>query len=89
MRTSAGKPLSMSELREVIGTIIRSDPTRISADANLAQIGLDSIGSLRLLNHLRQNGTRVSYRELAMQPTLTDLQRYLAVRGPHTDQSSA
>ena len=71
------KPPTLDELREAVATMIGTEPGAIPLDANLNHLGVDSIGMMRLVNKWRRVGIRVSFRELAAEPTLAAWQRYL------------
>jgi aryl carrier-like protein len=71
----AAGPPSRDELRAAVATIIGAEPEAIGDDANLLRLGVDSLGMMRLVNHWRREGIRVSSRELAADPTLAGWHR--------------
>lgn len=73
----AGQPPTLEELRDLVAAIVGVEPSTIPDDANLIRLGVDSLGMLRLVNRVRRAGLRVSYQELAAEPTLAAWQRYL------------
>lgn len=84
---TSGEPLTLDELREVVATIIGLEPSAIPEEANLLQLGIDSLGMMRLVNRLRRAGMRVSFRELSAEPTLASLRRQMAApSGDSTDE---
>jgi aryl carrier-like protein len=74
---TAGERPTLDQLREAVAAIIGSEPDAIPEDANLLQLGVDSLGMMRLVNRWRREGIRVSSRELAAQPTLAAWQRHI------------
>lgn len=68
---------TLEELRELVASLVGTEPSAIPDDANLIRLGIDSLGMLRLVNRVRKAGLRVSYEELAAEPTLAAWQRYL------------
>lgn len=84
---TAGEPPTLDELREAVAAIIGSEPSAIPEDANLIHLGIDSLGMMRLVNRWRRTSIRVSFRELAAEPTLAAWQRHMdAVRGESTGE---
>lgn len=77
---TAGEPPTLDELREAVAAIIGSEPSAIPEDANLIQLGIESLGMMRLVNRWRRVGIQVSIRELATEPTLAAWQQYLAAQ---------
>jgi aryl carrier-like protein len=74
---AAGTPPTLDELREAVAALIGSEASEVPLDANLNHLGVDSLGMMRLVNRWRRAGIRVSFRELAAEPTLAAWQRYL------------
>jgi aryl carrier-like protein len=68
---------SEDELREAIAAIIGADPAALDEGADLVELGLDSLRRIQLVDRLREMGLRVSFRELAAEPTLAALRRRL------------
>jgi aryl carrier-like protein len=73
----AGTPPTLDELRALVAEMIGSEPGAVPLDANLNQLGVDSLGMMRLANRWRRAGVRVSFKELAAEPTLAAWQRHL------------
>lgn len=73
-----GKPPTVEELRETVAGLVGTEPDAIPLDANLNELGVDSLGMMRLANRWRRVGVRVSFRELAADPTLAAWQRFAA-----------
>ena len=71
------KPPLMDELREAVAAIIGSEAGAVSDEANLVQLGVDSLGMLQLVNRIRRSGLRVSFKVLAADPSLGAWHRYL------------
>jgi aryl carrier-like protein len=76
-RTS--EPPTLDDLREAIAALTGLEPHAVPEDANLIQLGVDSLGMMRLVNRWRRARIKVSYRELAAEPTLAAWRRYLDV----------
>lgn len=76
------EPPTIEEMREAVATMVGADPSTIADDANFVRLGVDSVGMLRLANRLRRAGIRVSYNDLATDPTLAGWQRYIAKVSP-------
>lgn len=77
-------------LREDVAAMIGTDPGAIGQDANLVHLGLGSLEMMRLVNRWRREGVKVSFRELAAEPTLGAWQRHLdavAAAGPEGDRA--
>lgn len=70
-------PPTLDELRALVAELIGSEPSAVPLDANLNQLGVDSLGMMRLANRWRRAGIRVSFKELAAEPTLAAWQRHL------------
>ncbi|QXJ22627.1 hypothetical protein AGRA3207_003659 [Actinomadura graeca] len=69
--------LTIDDLREAVATQIGVDAASIDDDANLHGLGVDSLGMIRLANRFRRAGLRVSYGQLAREPTLAAWKRRL------------
>lgn len=75
----AAAPPTLDDLRTEIGTMLGADPDSIPLDANLIQLGVDSLGLMRLANRWRRAGIKVSFRELVNEPTLEAWRRQLDI----------
>lgn len=72
---AAGQPPTPQELREAVAAIVGSEPGAIPMDANLLHLGIGSLEMMQLVNRWRRANIRVSFRELAAEPTLAAWQR--------------
>jgi aryl carrier-like protein len=70
-------PPTIDRMRAAIAEILGTPPAAISDDANLFQLGLDSLGVMRLVTSWRREGVRVSSRDLLADPTLRAWQAHL------------
>jgi aryl carrier-like protein len=70
-------PLTPDQLRQAVTAIIGLESDDIPADANLVDLGIDSMGVMLLIRRWREQGIRVSYRELVANPTLAAWQQHL------------
>jgi aryl carrier-like protein len=75
-------PADQDGLREIVAAIIGAEPDAIAEDADLGELGLDSLRAIQLVERLRGMGLRVSFRELAAEPTLAALRRRLDAPRP-------
>lgn len=57
-------------LRVTVAEILGTAPDTLKADDNLFEVGLDSLGVLRLVNRLRRDRIEVGFATLAQAPTL-------------------
>ena len=83
-RSTASEPPTLDELREAVAGLLGTTSADIPVDANLLQLGVDSIGVMRLVNGWRRAGLRVSSRELFAEPTLLAWRRHLETLGHDT-----
>jgi aryl carrier-like protein len=65
-----GPPPTTAELRAAVANILRTDPAALAEDANLLDLGLDSLGMMRVINLWRRAGIRMSLDDLTAEPTL-------------------
>lgn len=72
------EPPTLEELQEIVAGLLGTAPGTIPVDVNVVQLGLDSLGMMRVLNRLRRTGVRLSVRELAAEPTLAAWHRSVA-----------
>jgi aryl carrier-like protein len=91
---TAGEPPTQQELRDAVAAIVGSEPGAIPLDANLFHLGIGSLEMMRLVNRWRRANIRVSFRELATEPTLAAWERHMdALRrksiGKETNGSSS
>ncbi|WP_009916575.1 phosphopantetheine-binding protein, partial [Burkholderia humptydooensis] len=62
--------LDGASLRGELAADLSVDPEQLDADANLLQLGLDSMRLMAWLNRLRARGHTLTLRELYREPTL-------------------
>ncbi len=85
-----GGPPTIEQMRAAVAEILGSPPAAIPDDANLFQLGLDSLGVMRLVTLWRREGVRVSSRDLVADPTLRAWQAHLdLLRRAAQDESRA
>lgn len=77
MTTDTATTFTIAELQAAVAQIIGCAPDDVAPEANLIQLGLDSLGMMRLVTSWRRQGVRVSSRDLLAQPTLAAWQRHL------------
>lgn len=73
----AGRPPTLDALREAVAVLLGIAPDEIADDADLVQLGFDSLAMMRLVSQWRREGIRVSSRALAVEPTLASWTRQL------------
>ncbi|WP_432050092.1 amino acid adenylation domain-containing protein [Verrucosispora sp. NA02020] len=69
-------------MRDDIAAVLGEPPGTVADDADLLQLGLDSIGVMRLVARWHQRGVPVSFAELVEGRTLDDWWRMVAERAP-------
>lgn len=62
--------LTLERMRSDIAAILQEDPEAIADDANLIDLGLDSIRAMVLVNGWNSLGAKLELAVLAQQPTL-------------------
>ena len=77
MTTDTATTFTIGQLQASVAQIIGCAPADIAPDAHLIQLGLDSLGMMRLVTSWRRQGVRVSSRDLLAEPTLAAWQRHL------------
>jgi aryl carrier-like protein len=75
--STTGGPSTLEQLREAVAGILGIKPEEVPDDANLVRLGVDSLGMMRLVNHWRRQGVRLSSRELIAEPTLAGWQQHI------------
>lgn len=75
--TPGGRPPTLDALREAVAVLLDIPPDGIADDADLMQLGFDSLAMMRLVSQWRREGIRVSSRALAVEPTLASWTRQL------------
>jgi aryl carrier-like protein len=68
-RAASATPVTGEELRSVLADLIGITPTEIEDDANLINLGLESLQVMRLATKWRRAGLRVAFGDLAADPT--------------------
>ncbi|MDJ0408582.1 non-ribosomal peptide synthetase [Rhodococcoides fascians] len=63
--------IGRDELRAVVAELIGAEPGAVSMDADLFQLGLESIVLMRLVGRFRKQGSTVTFAELAAQPNIS------------------
>ena len=61
----------LDELRTSVAELIGSEPDAVPVDANLFELGLESIVLMRLVGRFRKQGSAVTFADLAAQPTIS------------------
>ncbi|MDV8022893.1 amino acid adenylation domain-containing protein [Rhodococcus sp. IEGM 1330] len=59
------------ELRAQVAELIGTEPEAVSLDANLFELGLESIVLMRLVGRFRKQGSTVTFADLAARPTVS------------------
>ncbi|MBB5158974.1 phosphopantetheine-binding protein [Saccharopolyspora phatthalungensis] len=62
--------ISEAELRDTVAAVLGMRPDEIAGDANLVQLGLSSLETMRLASRWRRERRQVSFAALVGQPTL-------------------
>ncbi|MEU2034234.1 phosphopantetheine-binding protein [Nocardia amamiensis] len=65
-----GAPPTLAQVRATVAEILRIDPADLADDADLLDMGLDSLGMMRILNLWRRVGIRIAVEDLTAEPTL-------------------
>ncbi|MFB9832647.1 amino acid adenylation domain-containing protein, partial [Actinoallomurus acaciae] len=73
---------SWERLRTVVADLVEEDPADLADDANLFELGLDSIALMRLVSSLRRDGAEVDFAALSRDPTLRAWYALLTTHGP-------
>ncbi|MFE5401295.1 phosphopantetheine-binding protein [Streptomyces sp. NPDC056580] len=70
-RTDATAPTALTgeELREALAELIGVSPSEVEDDANLIQLGLESLQMMRLVTKWRRAGLDVAFGDLTGTPT--------------------
>ncbi|MSX08510.1 MAG: non-ribosomal peptide synthetase, partial [Actinobacteria bacterium] len=63
--------IGRDELRAVVAELIGAEPGAVSMDADLFELGLESIVLMRLVGRFRKQGSTVTFAELAAQPNIS------------------
>ncbi|OZE85810.1 non-ribosomal peptide synthetase [Rhodococcus sp. 15-649-2-2] len=63
--------IGTDELRAQVAELIGSEPEAVPVDANLFELGLESIVLMRLVGRFRKQGRAVTFADLAARPTVS------------------
>lgn len=83
----SAKSMCFERLRADIATILEEDPAALEDDANLIDIGLDSMRAMTLVMHWDEAGVPLDFADLAGAPTLAGLWALLSERQPQEQRS--
>jgi len=75
---TAGLPSSAEELRAEIAAVLDEPTDGFGLDDDLFDVGLDSIRLMTLIERWRAGGVRLSFIELAEEPTVAGWWRLMA-----------
>jgi mycobactin phenyloxazoline synthetase len=75
-----GPDLSVAGLRQAAAELTEEDAESIAVDANLFELGLESIALMQLVGSWRRAGIEVNFAELAENPTLDGWAKLLETR---------
>jgi amino acid adenylation domain-containing protein len=78
----AGPDFDVEELRRAVANLVAEDAGSIRPDANLFELGLDSIVLMQLVGRWRRSGIEVNFAELADNPTISAWSRLMGEREP-------
>ncbi len=78
----AGPDFDVEELRRTVANLVEEDPESIGPDANLFELGLDSLVLMQLVGRWRRSGIEVNFAELANNPTISAWSRLMCEREP-------
>ncbi|MFX0577768.1 phosphopantetheine-binding protein [Nocardia nepalensis] len=65
-----GQPPTLDQVRDTVAELLRIDPADIPEDADLQELGLDSLAMMRVINLWRRVRIRISMEDLTDEPTL-------------------
>ncbi|CAI7975799.1 mycobactin phenyloxazoline synthetase [Frankia sp. Hr75.2] len=79
----AGTPgYQLEDVRRIVAELIDEDPSAIGNEANLFELGLESIALMKAVGRWRRAGMAVSFAELAENPTVDGWCKLLSMRAP-------
>lgn len=78
----AGRAPTLDEVRTTVAAVLRIAPSAIADDADLLDLGLDSLGMMRVINLWRRAGIRLALEELTAEPTLAAWSRHTHADNP-------
>ncbi|GAB4582929.1 non-ribosomal peptide synthetase [Nocardia sp. IFM 10818] len=83
---ASGSPIALAEIRTAVAGHLGLAPDEIADHADLIQLGLDSIRTMKLAGSWRKRGLAVNFAQLAAEPTIAAWHRLL---GGTTDAGSS
>ncbi|GHF78259.1 aryl carrier-like protein [Amycolatopsis bartoniae] len=69
---------TFEEMRETVAELVGADPAAITPETDLLELGVTSLGMMRLVNRFRRAGLAVEFRVLSAEPTLGAWLRHVA-----------
>ncbi|MFC9993387.1 amino acid adenylation domain-containing protein [Nocardia sp. NPDC127526] len=78
---ASGSPIALDEIRTAIAGHLGLAPDEIADHADLIQLGLDSIRTMKLAGSWRKRGLAVNFAQLAAEPTVAAWHRLLGGTG--------
>jgi aryl carrier-like protein len=79
----AGPPPTLEQVRALVASILQKPSSDIPIDADLLELGLDSLGMVRVINLWRRAGIRISLDDLTAEPTLAAWQQLTSTTADH------
>jgi len=80
----AGLPPSLEEVRGLVAAILQLQPPDIPAEADLIELGLDSLAMVRVINLWRRAGIRLALDDLTAEPTLAAWEHLTRATAEHS-----
>ncbi|MBX6388960.1 MAG: salicylate synthase, partial [Frankia sp.] len=74
--------VSLAEVRRSVAEILHTDPASVDDEANLFELGLESIAVMKTVGRWRRCGIEVSFADLAENPTIDGWYKLLSSRAP-------
>ncbi|HET9518278.1 MAG TPA: phosphopantetheine-binding protein [Actinoplanes sp.] len=71
------RSFTVADLRDAVADLIGKAPEEVPDDVSFVQLGVDSVGMLRLVNRVRRIGVRPPMDQLTGNPTIVNWQRLL------------
>lgn len=69
---------SLAEMREAVAELAGVEADAITPETNLVELGITSLGMMRLVNRFRRAGLAVRFPVLSANPTLAAWMRHVA-----------
>lgn len=76
------RPMTDTDLRATLARLLDEEPDAIAADANLFELGLDSIDLMEVVDAWRKSGVDVGFDKLVATPTLAAWSALLSAGAP-------